>query len=101
MLIIYPTETCYGLGCEAANKEDIKKIYELKGRDSSKPLIVLVNSIEMWKKIAKVSKEALALAVKYWPAPLTIVQPKKNIIPDILARKEVGVRWSPHPAPSK
>lgn len=101
MIIIYPTETCYGLGCSAYDKESIQKIYSLKNRDSNKPLIVLVDSIKMWKRIAKVSKKAEKLARKHWPGALTIVQPKKKIIPDELAKKEVGVRISPHQIPNK
>ncbi|MFA5332994.1 MAG: L-threonylcarbamoyladenylate synthase [Candidatus Nanoarchaeia archaeon] len=101
MIIIYPTETCYGLGCSAFDKEGIKKIYELKKRDSSKPLILLVDSIKMWKQIAKVSKKAEALAKKHWPGALTIIQPKKSCIPDLLAKEEIGVRLSPHRIPNK
>ncbi|MBN1923951.1 MAG: threonylcarbamoyl-AMP synthase [Nanoarchaeota archaeon] len=101
MLFIYPTETCYGLGCSAFDEAGIKKIYELKKRDSEKPLIVLVNSIEMWKSIAEVSPEALKLAEEYWPGPLTIIQPKKASVPDMLSKQDVAVRWSPHPIPNK
>lgn len=101
MIFIYPTETCYGLGCSAFDKEGIKKIYDLKKRDSDKPLIVLVDSIEMFKEIAYVSKKAEMLANKYWPGPLTIIQPKKEVIPDLIADKEIGVRWSPHKVPSE
>ncbi|MFA5303202.1 MAG: L-threonylcarbamoyladenylate synthase [Candidatus Nanoarchaeia archaeon] len=101
MMLIYPTETCYGLGCSAFDKEAINKIYELKKRDSAKPLIILVDSIKMWKQIAKVSKKAEALALKYWPGALTIIQPKKSCIPDLLAKEEIGVRWSPHRIPNK
>lgn len=100
MLFVYPTETCYGLGCSAFDKESIKKIYKIKKRDSNKPLIILVNSIKMWKSIAKVSKKALKIAEDYWPGALTIVQPKKKNIPEVLTKDEVAVRWSPHPVPN-
>lgn len=101
MLFVYPTETCYGLGCSAYNKKDIKKIYKLKKRPADNPMIVLVNSILMWKSICEVSAEALKLAEKYWPGPITILQPKKKVIPAILTKKDLGVRWSPHPVPNK
>lgn len=101
MLIIYPTETCYGLGCNAFNKEEVLKVYELKNRALNKPLIVLVNSFKMWQEIARVSEESMQLAKKHWPGPLTIIQPKKSVIPDVVAQKEVGVRWSPHPIPNE
>ncbi len=101
MLFVYPTETCYGLGCNISDEEGIKKIYSLKKRDSSKPLIVLVNSISMWKKIAYVEKKALELAKKYWPAPLTIIQRKKPSVSDLISKDTIAVRWSPHPVPNK
>ncbi len=101
MIFVYPTETCYGIGCSVFNKEEIKKIYELKKRPENKPLIVLVNSILMWKSISSVSERALGLARKYWPGPITIIQPKKKCIPNILTKKDLGVRWSPHSVPNK
>lgn len=100
MIIIYPTETCYGLGCSAFDKSSIKKVYDIKARDTNKPLIVLVDSIESWKKIASPSKTALELAKKYWPGPLTIVTKKKSIIPDELAKDFIGVRISSHEIPN-
>jgi L-threonylcarbamoyladenylate synthase len=101
MLIIYPTETCYGIGCSIFDTEGIKKIYELKKREKNKSLIVLVNSIKMWKKIAKVSKVAQNLAMKYWPGPLTIIQPKKSKVSNLICDEEIGVRWSSHLVPNQ
>ena len=101
MLFIYPTETCYGLGCGFFNENDVRRIYELKRRSEDKPLIVLVNSIKMWKSIAKVDKAALKLAKKFWPGPLTIIQPKRKVVPDIVSSGSIAVRWSSHPVPNK
>jgi L-threonylcarbamoyladenylate synthase len=100
MIIIYPTETCYGLGCSAFDESSIKKIYDIKARDTNKPLIVLVDSIDEWKKIASPSKTALDLAKKYWPGPLTIVTKKKKVIPDVLSKEDIGVRISSHEIPN-
>ena len=101
MIFVYPTETCYGLGCSAFNRKEIMKIYRLKKRPLSKPMIVLVDSIIMWKTICDVSSEALVFARKYWPGPVTIIQPKKKCIPDILTERDLGVRISSHPAPNR
>ena len=65
MIIIYPTETCYGIGCSAYDEKSIKKIYEIKKREKNKPLIVLVDSMETFQKICKASpKEDFGLASK-------------------------------------
>ncbi|VVB76518.1 Threonylcarbamoyl-AMP synthase [Candidatus Tiddalikarchaeum anstoanum] len=100
MIIIYPTETCYGMGCSAFDEDSIRKIYDLKGRDPNKPLIVLVDSIKMWEDLAVINKEALRLARKYWPGPLTIVTKKKKIVPCCLAKDYIGVRISSHEIPN-
>ncbi len=94
MIIIYPTETCYGIGCSALDKEEVKKIFELKKRPKDKPFIVLVDSIDMLKKIAKVNKTALELAKKYWPGPLSIVLPKKRVIPNEVSKDYIACRIS-------
>lgn len=93
MIIIYPTETCYGIGCSAYDEKSIKKIYEIKKREKNKPLITLVDSIENFQKICKASPKAIEYAKKYWPGPLTIVQPKRN--PKILKGfNSIGARVS-------
>lgn len=94
MIYIFPTETCYGLGCSAFDIKGIKRIYKIKKRDKNKPLLVLVSDFKMWKKIAKVNKIALRLAKKYWPGALTIITEKKKIIPDILSKEGIAVRYS-------
>jgi len=94
MLYIFPTETCYGLGCSAFDVKGINEIYKIKKRAKNKPLLVLVSDFKMWRKIAKVNKTALKLAEKYWPCALTIITEKKKIIPDILSKKGIAVRIS-------
>jgi L-threonylcarbamoyladenylate synthase len=101
MIIIYPTETCYGIGCSALDIEGVKKIFELKKRPNEKPFIVLVDSIDMLKKIARVNKTALELAEKYWPGPLSIVLPKKDIIPDEVSKGYIACRISSNKVANK
>jgi len=93
-IAIFPTETCYGIGCNAFDSDAVRRIYSIKKRDESKPMLVLVSSISMWKKIAYVTKEAEKIALENWPCALTIIQKKKKIIPDILAKDRIGVRIS-------
>ncbi len=99
-LIAFPTETVYGLGANALDAAAVAKIYQLKGRPSTSPLIVHVSSIEMARRYAaEWPREADELAKKYWPGPLTIVLKKSAEIPDIVTAglPTVGIRMPSHP----
>ena len=82
--ILYPTDTVWGIGCDATSEEAVKKVYSIKNREESKSLIVLVSSLHMLKKYVSVTKEALKI-LKTSTKPTTIIykNPKgvaKNII---------------------
>ncbi|MFH1712593.1 MAG: L-threonylcarbamoyladenylate synthase [Candidatus Jacksonbacteria bacterium] len=77
-VFVYPTETCYGLGCDALQPDLVKRIYQIKGRDFKKPVSWIVADIKMAKRYVKFSAKALNLAQKYWPGPLTLVLPSKR-----------------------
>ena len=99
-LVAFPTETVYGLGANALDAGAVQKIYELKGRPTTSPLIVHVSSIEMAREIvAEWPPLAESLAERWWPGPLTLVLPKKPAIPDIVTAglPTVGVRMPKHP----
>lgn len=99
-LVVFPTETVYGLGANALDASAVRKIYALKGRPETSPLIVHVASIEKAKELAaEWLPEAERLARRYWPGPLTIVVPKKNVIPDEVTAglPTVGLRIPRHP----
>ncbi len=70
---VFPTETSYGLGCDAANQGAVDKIFKIKERKSDKPLLVVVPSIEMARKYLVWNDLLEDLANKYWPGPLTVV----------------------------
>lgn len=72
-LVAFPTETVYGLGADATNREAVASIYTTKGRPSHNPLIVHVNSLKMAKKFGEFTNIAEEFALKYWPGPLTLV----------------------------
>lgn len=75
-IIAFPTETVYGLGALASNKNAVKRIYKVKGRPENNPLIVHIYKIEQALSIAKIiPPSALGLIKKYWPGPLTIIVP--------------------------
>ncbi len=81
-LVAFPTETVYGLGGDALNPDASRRIYAAKGRPSDNPLIVHIYRIEDLDTIAdEISEDALKLADKYWPGPLTMIFKKKDTVP--------------------
>lgn len=82
-VIVYPTDTCYGIGCDALNEQAIKKVFDLKEREYNKPQNIVVNSIKEINKYAHVSKKAKTFAKRFLPGPFTLVLPKKPIVLDI------------------
>ena len=99
-MVAFPTETVYGLGANALDAAAVAKIYELKGRPPTSPLIVHVASIEMAQAlVTEWAPQADQLARKYWPGPLTLVLPRAAAIPDIVTAglPTVGIRVPDHP----
>lgn len=80
-LVAFPTETVYGLGANALDAEAVRRIYETKGRPSDNPLILHVSSIEMTEDLVEINWRARMLMERFWPGPLSIVLPAKEIIP--------------------
>jgi len=99
-LVAFPTETVYGLGANALDAAAVERIFAAKGRPRSSPLIVHVDSIAMARGLASRWPDAAeTLAQRYWPGPLTLVVPKREIIPDIVTAglATVGLRLPAHP----
>ena len=76
-LVAFPTETVYGLGADATNGTAVARIFEAKGRPRFNPLIAHVESLDAARDLVQFNGEALALAEKFWPGPLTLVLPKR------------------------
>lgn len=94
-IVIFPTETVYGIGTNGLNEKAVKKLYEVKQRPLDKPISLLVNSIDMINEIAKdITELEYTLMKKFFPGPLTIILKKRNIIPDIVTANSntVGIR---------
>ncbi len=94
-----PTETVYGLAANALNPQAINKIFEAKGRPSDNPLIVHISDFEMlYELVSEILPVAKKLADAFWPGPLTMVFPKKDIIPVQTSGglDTVGVRMPAH-----
>lgn len=94
-LVIFPTETVYGLGANALDADAVLKIFIAKGRPQDNPLIVHVyNFKQIETLVTEIPEEARIIAEKFWPGPLTMIFNKKDIIPDVTSAglKSVGIR---------
>ena len=77
-LVSVKAETVYGLACDPSNPEAILKLYNLKNRPSSNPLIIHVNSLDMLKDIAEINAITSSIINFFWPGPLTLILPRKK-----------------------
>ncbi len=99
-VIVFPTETVYGIGADALNKKAAAKIFRLKKRPKNQPLQILISDISDVKKFAsRVPQKAVRLMKQSWPGPLTAVIKKNGRIPNIVTGglKTVGLRMPDHP----
>jgi L-threonylcarbamoyladenylate synthase len=100
-LVAFPTETVYGLGALALDPLAVRGIFAAKGRPSSNPVIVHVRDEEEARGLVlHFPIEAASLAARFWPGPLTLVLPRKALVPDecTAGGETVGVRAPSHPA---
>ena len=90
-----PTDTAYGLAADPFNETAVRKIFEIKGRPESRPILVLVDSMEMLRQTAVDSETAQMLARKFWPGPLTMILPALGTVPRLVTAGTgtIGVRW--------
>ncbi len=103
-LVAFPTETVYGLGGDALNKDSARKIYAAKGRPSDNPLIIHINDFEdIYPIVAEVPEAANKLAEAFWPGPLTMILPKSDKVPyeTTGGLDTVAVRMPSHPVARK
>ncbi len=90
-VIVYPTDTCYGIGCDATNPLAIEKIFKIKGREKDKPLPVIASSIEMIEKYVFLEERAIKL-FKAFPGISVALKKKGNAIPDIVNKEKLAFR---------
>ena len=99
-LVVFPTETVYGLGANAANPTAVRKIFEVKGRPADHPVIVHLDDqryLHRW--VSAVPPVAEKLAAKFWPGPLTLILPKADGVNDLVTggQDSIGIRVPSHP----
>jgi L-threonylcarbamoyladenylate synthase len=97
LLVVYPTDTVYGLGCDPLNHAAVRRLFEAKGRES-KPVPVLCASAEKAEELVELSGRATELAREYWPGALTIVATRRRPLPPQLTQRGeyLGVRVPAH-----
>ncbi|MBU0474652.1 MAG: threonylcarbamoyl-AMP synthase [Bacteroidetes bacterium] len=99
-IVAFPTETVYGLGADGLNPTAVAKIFEAKQRPSFNPLILHISSRDQLKNLVTIENDIVYLLInRFWPGPLTLVLPKKEIVPDIVTagNSTVAVRMPNHP----
>lgn len=96
-VVVYPTETCYGLGVDAMKSAAVKRVFDLKRRPLDMPLSVIVDSIDMIKDYAFISRDVEKLVDEYMPGPVTFIVKNKRFPPIICGGGEtVGFRIPDH-----
>ena len=98
-IVAGPTDTVYGLFAEANNAAAVTRIYQIKGRDFRRPLILLIAdkdaATQLCAEIPDLAREAMA---RFWPGGLTVILEKSSRVPDYLTSggKTIGLRWPAH-----
>ncbi|OGG69423.1 threonylcarbamoyl-AMP synthase [Candidatus Kaiserbacteria bacterium RIFCSPHIGHO2_12_FULL_53_13] len=98
-VILYPTDTLYGLGVDALSDAAVAKVYALKGRDERKPIHCIVTNMDMVSEYAKVDDVERRLAARFLPGPLTLILKKREGIETGIARgiDTIGIRIPDYP----
>jgi L-threonylcarbamoyladenylate synthase len=72
-IVVFPTDTVYGIGCDPYNKKSVDRIYQIKGRSKTKPFPILAYSMDVASEIAEFDKDSKKIADRFWPGPLTLI----------------------------
>ena len=99
-LVVFPTETVYGVGANAADPSAVRKIFEVKGRPPDHPVIVHLDDpryLHRW--VSEMPAVAEQLANRFWPGPLTLILPKAENVNEIVTggQDSIGIRIPSHP----
>ena len=98
-LVIFPTDTVYGVGCRVGSQKGIERLYRVKSRPEQKPIPVLIGDKAHLERVcAEVPENVYPLIERFWPGALTIVLPRSPALPDALGQlPTVGIRMPDHP----
>jgi L-threonylcarbamoyladenylate synthase len=94
-VIAFPTDTAYGLGADPFNEAAIDRIFQIKGRAETKPILLIVDSLAMAKSVSVPPRVFRGTARQFWPGPLTmILRAAKSVPPKVTAgTNTIGLRW--------
>ncbi|MCH8821729.1 threonylcarbamoyl-AMP synthase [Patescibacteria group bacterium] len=97
-VVIFPTDTVFGIGCRIGNQKAIERLYRIKERNEGKPTLIMIENIKQGRKYAKFDKRSLLLAKAFWPGPLTLVLKSKEGVPNMIKgiQNTVGIREPNH-----
>lgn len=98
-LVVFPTETVYGIGCNALDREAVKRLYLAKKRPADKPLLLHLHSMAQAEEAAFLDERAKLLLRAFTPGPLSVVLPKRECVPQEVTSggETVGLRFPSHP----
>ncbi|HEY75520.1 MAG TPA: threonylcarbamoyl-AMP synthase [Thermoflexia bacterium] len=92
-LVVFPTDTVYGLAAHPGDRQAVARIYEAKGRNTSRPIALLLSDLEHLPTVAVLPDPILPLTRRFWPGGLTLVLPKTEAVPPVVSPgPTVGVR---------
>jgi len=97
-VIVYPTETVYGLGANALDEQAAIRVFQIKKRPLDRPIFLAVSNFDMLEKVAEVSRQDMELLRQILPGPVSVLVRKRRIVPDILTACSplVGIRYPDH-----
>jgi L-threonylcarbamoyladenylate synthase len=98
-LVVYPTETVYGLGADALSEAAVERVFAAKDRDRSKPVSMALPSVAAATEYVRLTDRERAFAEAFLPGPVTLVVERRAVVPDALTagRERVGLRVPDHP----
>ncbi|MEK7203538.1 MAG: L-threonylcarbamoyladenylate synthase [Patescibacteria group bacterium] len=93
-VVVYPTDTLYALGANALDPYAIEKVFRVKQRPKNKPLPIAIRNIKWARELAFIEEKEEKVLEAIWPGQVTVVLPKRNIVPDVLtaSKKSVAMR---------
>jgi len=97
-VIVYPTETVYGLGANALDEQAVMRVFQIKKRPLSMPIFLAVSNFDMLRNVAEVTREDMDLLEQLLPGPVSVLMRRKSVVPDILTAGSpfVGIRYPDH-----
>src|SRR3972149_11648063 len=97
-IVIYPTETVYGVGANIFSNAALEKVFAIKGRDKDKPVSVAVSDLQMMEDLVYIGEKEKRFIEMFLPGPVTVVMKKKESVPDMLTSGSelVGIRFPAH-----